>query len=151
MDKILNHVKQFLINIDYSPANKGMRIIYFVIFLAAVFSGLNIHTSKMRLESEIGYATHPFTLKEPSLMKSIIRECQGDIGDSSVVAACVEDTKEKTLAPIKSELFKYKVLSFFWAAFWITLATCLIILGNNKHGGEKPKWLRIASRFFDQK
>lgn len=150
MNEILNHVKQFLSKIDYSPRNRGMRIVYFVLFLAAIFSGLNVHTSKMRIESEINYATLHFTQKEPNLMRSIVRNCEGDIGNELVVKACVDNAKEATLKPLQRELLKYRVLTFIWIAFWVIMSACFIILSTEKTETQKLNLYQIANRFLNQ-
>lgn len=122
-----------------------------MVFLAAIFSGLNIHTSKMRIESEIQYATLHFTQKEPNLMKAIVRNCDGDIGNELVVKACVDDAKSAVLKPLKMKLLKYKILGFMWIAFWVIIAVCFIILGSDKSNLQKLNLYKIASRFWTKK
>lgn len=105
----------------------------------------------MRIESEIQYATFQFNQKEPRLMKSIVRNCEGDIGNEEIVKTCVDNARNATLNPLKRELIKYKILGFMWLVFWVIIALCFMVIGSDKQAVQKLNLYKIASRFMTKK
>lgn len=141
-------LNKILDNVNLHPSNINVRTFLVVCLSVFLIGFVSMWSTSYHAKNIITTYENKIESKDPEFMQSLLKRCEGDLYNPSVVQSCLDLNYEDNTKEHKKTVWTQRIKLFFWVVFWTLVFGTYYILLRKQSGHDIVK---IYTEAFSKK